>query len=1389
MRVLKGTLTFVLGMVMGIVLFLGAIVGTVYAVATAFTIGDLSSKAGLTGDKAIFDQDSDILDKTLWEVGTELFGDVQQIGGMSINEIAQKYGLSTKINSFGEISGIDISPIFDVPISQLPDSLGLIVDNITLNDIGELASFDFGSYGIPALDDNLYSPVTVALDALLSSIDGENMTLRQIEDNFGLTLGENQIFDQIKDTPLSSFGDVINGLEVGAIIDASCDKFVLATENALYVKTGRYEVVDSADFNTIKDGATTYIYGMEGDTTLERELRFVVKTKKDAEGNVSDVVDDQGNLVYIVDNSCYNPTENDGDKVYYRYYEYEAYNPATMAGVSEFYLKAYGNHFVDNGNGFTPVEDGYVPLSNLYTDDSKTPLTVSGNIVNIGEVLYFLDESTDAPLVAFADSFGVDPATTPDKDTRLDSNFTGYKRVAVGTSDVAIQAIAYTTVSGLNNATDVLMGLKLGDLIEVTDESSQILQTLKDKPLNDLSDSIDDLYLKDVVEITVAFYAPNENGDYAYVGEAGKGYYTLYSPDMPAGTPRFEKYGTGDDAAPDFIPATNSHIADHAITKYYWDVPSNTMMVLPEGSILYAPEGATIYVKGTASSKVLQRLANISIGDFSNAFDELILGDVIDVDMDKYEALDPAFDFTATSPFDEFYVFEDSMYRISDDPAIDILTKTVYRLAEESESSAILKKLALVKVNDLSNKMNTLIDDMRLDEVMDIDPVLYMPHDEGTYVYVKDGGYYTLYNPAVHADSQRYVRVTGKNSANEDVTYRLATNEDGELTKFYWDATEKKMVTTDNGTDAYVEATYSSLMLQRFARVKISGFSNALDGLALSDVMDIDADVYEKVADTSDAEKTYFYYDNGLYIQATTEYIAENPSADYYVIKTVGTSHIVMKKMAYLEVSELGNRMEDVINDLYLADLMDIFEFDIVKEDGDNFGTAGDYLVPADKDYTEYIGDEVYHYSFIRDDNGKYYLRENDYFALSSAQAEALKDGANTVSFDYVQLTAGAESVFLTQITLTGNGYFLDSQGVYHNNPALCAYIITQGIKNGNTNDFEKVYMRVDGATYSLPKYVNPLHNSNNIMYVVILGQYVLYDANNFVHADLDKYLLLSDGYALVEENANDTRTHYYYDLASLSFTTEQSATTVLSFIKHDYKLFEGGKFYYYYAKLDSAYNAAKALDPTNAPPTFSKQLATIVYVETDKDSAELAFYDKKLVEKDTVPEDATNVSWVKGEIGHIVTINGDSAAVNAFLALMDGETKKITYSQAQSAAALKAFAVHDVKVSSLDTALKDFTVGDMIDIAPDSLFDDDEVKLAKLDSLGNVFQTKMQNMTIKNILDWGNITTLSDEVLAIIGEATLEDFFASLSYSAAEGIHVDIVTLYKNIYARQRQE
>ena len=110
----------------------------------------------------------------------------------------------------------------------------------------------------------------------------------------------------------------------------------------------------------------------------------------------------------------------------------------------------------------------------------------------------------------------------------------------------------------------------------------------------------------------------------------------------------------------------------------------------------------------------------------------------------------------------------------------------------------------------------------------------------------------------------------------------------------------------------------------------------------------------------------------------------------------------------------------------------------------------------------------------------------------------------------------------------------------------------------------------------------------------------------------------------------------------------------------------------------------------------------------------------------------------------------------------------------------LTAFATHDTKISNIDTAIKSFTLEDIMEITPDSMFDDDELRTSKLNDLASVMQTKLQTITINDIINWGNITTLNPELIAIVGDSTLEDFFRALTYDKISGnITVDMTKLY----------
>ncbi|MEG2451241.1 MAG: hypothetical protein RSB09_05845, partial [Clostridia bacterium] len=89
MKVFKGTLTFVLGMIVGIILFVVTIGGAVFAISKSVTVGELQDKVGIS----VIDKNSEIIDDNLWSVVTNLIGDIQNIDKLTVQTLIDKYGL------------------------------------------------------------------------------------------------------------------------------------------------------------------------------------------------------------------------------------------------------------------------------------------------------------------------------------------------------------------------------------------------------------------------------------------------------------------------------------------------------------------------------------------------------------------------------------------------------------------------------------------------------------------------------------------------------------------------------------------------------------------------------------------------------------------------------------------------------------------------------------------------------------------------------------------------------------------------------------------------------------------------------------------------------------------------------------------------------------------------------------------------------------------------------------------------------------------------------------------------------------------------------------------------------------------------------------------------
>ena len=128
-------LNFVIGMIVGMVLLVVAVVGAVFAAGSLVSVGQIENTLGTD----IFDDESDVNNKTILELVQSLIGDLQNMDELTIEKLRTDYGLKIP----AEISGIDITPLFGYSLLEVPDHLGDVVNNMTLRDVGEFLDMDF----------------------------------------------------------------------------------------------------------------------------------------------------------------------------------------------------------------------------------------------------------------------------------------------------------------------------------------------------------------------------------------------------------------------------------------------------------------------------------------------------------------------------------------------------------------------------------------------------------------------------------------------------------------------------------------------------------------------------------------------------------------------------------------------------------------------------------------------------------------------------------------------------------------------------------------------------------------------------------------------------------------------------------------------------------------------------------------------------------------------------------------------------------------------------------------------------------------------------------------------------------------------------------------------
>lgn len=1326
MRVLKGTLTFILGMVLGIILFVLAIGGAVFAIGSSMTVGQLQES--LTQEEVIA-KDSALYSQKLIDAIKSIIGDVKDIKSLSLKTLYEHYGISL----LNGINGIDFTEkdFYSLPISELIADTSKIVNSFTLSDISKIADVDFSSYGLPVLDDNLNNNVKTALNNIMSSLNGD-LTIRSINDKFGIDIGagENTLLATVQDVALSNFGSVVNAMMLDKILNVDSDTFVKVGENDVYVKADRYDVVSNADLQnsayTAPVGVETYIAGATDsdsdgtiDTLVEKELRFVKKITQDADGN--EVVK------YVVDNSCYATDFNaeTNEKEFYRHVQYEKYTGAS----DEYFVLSYANKIVEVGStSFTLYTKGFLSLNDVYTTVGSTVVPFSSGVTT-GKIALgnTVRKAADGSFENAERYFVFDVPV--DKNTKLRAFEDGtipvytdcYERVHVGSSEQVLQLVAYMTITELQNADDLLNSLTVGDV--VSGDSSKIVNALKDCKLKDIGTKINTLKINDVIDINdessiamkslAAHGATLDNID-TIVNELSIGELIEITYDQYAKNP------SGDYVKTDLFVQYNKYLELHKQAKaenglFVKDASGNFVPTADESGETYVNIGRyTLYdaekhagldryalTLESATSITIQSMARRGylLNEVGEKVDSLFIDELIRIKADSAVIMRSLAKRGTT-----LNKFADVADELKLSEVIEI----------SADSARIMK--SLVARDCLIKDLDKIANDLTLSETVDVKFDQFTPDASGKYVKVVGDGYVFYDSENVLMQGMQRFK---KDSSSSPATY-VADDNGSFVHNFYF--TLYNIATHSDATlyaryDRTVVSGASSKVLQRLAFSNVGEFSTAFDALTLGDVIDIDPDVLE-VADAdyklANPTVTYYAYDE-------TNHVFKRDETGVYYVSRAGESSAVLKRLAFVPVNSLSTALDTIIKDMLLSELIDVYEQYAVSIDTtyNPTSTLASTIQETDRFIVKQLGvdESGKAYTFVYNQFGKYIAR--DYAFIPTPIANLTQTG--TVRFAYKKLNSAPE----VALAATNGGVYYKHGEEYVDNTALCVYLASIG-------KFENLYTResvtsggIEAATYS---------DAN--LYVEVGGLYTPYDSTKLTHLGFSSYF--------VKQTKTDGTKFY------VSTTTPNASDDT----------------YYQYQGKDEVGNSKE--------PLYSKVYCENIYVKSA--SGNYVFNGNEYVAYDASKHDG--LDRFNQEVGYLATANETYVKVSGAYAIALPHTQSMVAREGgmireKSQAVIRMLATKKVTIANIDSVIKTATVGEIMEVSPDSIFE--KFADSTINSLNANLQSTITEMSVGELMEFAGVSTNNAVVRSALKDVKLKNFFDSLTFNPTVGIVVDM--------------
>lgn len=818
-------LTFILGLVVGVLLVGGTIAGVVYYAVAAVSVNDVENYT--KQEFTFIDKDAEIRNKSILDIYDMVKGgnikettvsDAKRIFGIDIIKILENsLEITVDDKSRETLGAMKVADVFK------DNNLKVVLNCFTLGDVLKKTGIDTtsGLASKPIVQEHISEPVIDGFNALLKSLEINEMTIAEMQYLLGVSFGAGGVLDTVANVKIGDLNSAINDIKFEDVLPDFDRDFYAEWDNTgavLYKKESGGEIKlkqlieadGTSEFfkfvNTeAKDPAKTYYklnreegtikVSDDGNWELIKELpdfnnRYDISGKRNRFGLAYVVLVDDNQIKITkryADRDC--TVENEDGMYYFKYtkdaagtnYRYGAAIRTKIEGTDPAQYKE-----VIEWRGYVEATDGFV---------NTTPETYGySSLAQYEKEELVKQETPDLIICAL---------------------------VHVGKSEPVLKALADETLNTLDGA---IGDMKLGQVIEITDDSADILKKLKDSKISEIDKDVKNVKVGDIMKV-VSVTTAEKATDGAYIA-------------LPALSAGKEYKGT-------FITAKDGDKTVYLV-KY------------KDG---LAGFGDRYNITEKASNGVVVALADKTIGELQTAgIDDLVnaarLSDVMDVDGDVFVE-----DTTGEFVLDVDTAGKNGFFRLAQ-TGETATHKRVY----EGASNAVVKKLSTIGVNNIAARMDAVVNSTLLKEV----------------VKVKER-YKLRVATAADIDNtsvRKYISLADVYAAPDYAgTFNVGYVESDPDTDIKF-VRAKGTIATGVTQYVIVDKASSGVLVglqDKTIGTLSTGVDEVVNGAKLSDVLEIDGKVYVKATDFDAAvalshEKTgqhvAYYKDGNLFLEA-----------------------------------------------------------------------------------------------------------------------------------------------------------------------------------------------------------------------------------------------------------------------------------------------------------------------------------------------------------------------------------------------------------------------------------------------------------------------------------------------------------------------------------------